>query len=126
MKALKIKGSSDVPQVLFDNKRGKLFMGGSSLPENVIEFFNPIMRWLDEYKSNSTASTSVEFNFEYLNTASTNMMARIIESLQDLKEVNKEITITWCYTTGDYDMKELGLELLEDTSCTYNIVEVKR
>lgn len=125
MKALKIKGSSDIPQVVFDSKRGRLFMGGSSLPENVIEFFNPIMQWLDEYKNNVSASTSVEFNFEYLNTASTNMMARIIESLQELKSYNNDISITWCYATGDYDMKELGMELLEDTECVYNIVEVK-
>jgi hypothetical protein len=125
MKALKIEGSSDIPQVVFDDKQGKLFMGGSSLPENVIEFFNPIMQWLDEYKNNRSISTTVEFNFEYLNTASTNMMARIIESLQDLNSSDNNFSITWCYTTGDYDMKELGMELLEDTGCTYNIVEVK-
>lgn len=125
MKALKIKGSSDIPTVYFDSKKGKLFMGGSSLPENVIEFFQPIMQWLDDYKQNSSTSTTVEFNFEYLNTASTNMMARIIESLQTLKSINSDVSITWCYATGDYDMKELGMELLEDTECRYHFKEVK-
>lgn len=123
MEALNIAGSSDLPQVMFDN--GKLYMGGSSLPENVLEFFNPIMHWLNDYKRNVSVSTKVEFNFEYLNTASTNMMARFIESLQELDSNNKELSITWRYLHGDYDMKELGVELLEDMDCSYTIVEAE-
>lgn len=125
MKVLKINGNSDMPTVYFDNTKGKLYMGGSSLPENVIEFFQPILKWLDDYKKNSSSSTIVEFNFEYLNTASTNMMARIIESLQTLNSINSDVSITWCYASGDYDMKELGMELLEDTECHYHFKEVK-
>lgn len=123
MKTLKINGSSDKPEVVFDNNNGVLFMGGSSLPENVIEFFAPIMSWLDEYINSTTHSTKVEFNFEYLNTASTNMMARIIEALEQLKYNDKQVSITWRYPHGDWDMKELGCELLEDTEVVYDIVE---
>lgn len=124
MKALIIDGSSDKPQVKFDNNKGELFMGGSSLPENVIEFYSPIMQWLDEYAKSTTVNTKVHFNFEYLNTASTNMMARIIEALQQLSENEKNVSITWSYPHGDWDMKELGLELLEDMKVVYDIVEI--
>lgn len=124
MKALKLKGSKDEPKVMFDNQRGELFMGGSSLPENVIEFFNPIMQWLNEYKINATPTTQMDFNFDYLNTASTNMMARIIETLEEVGNQSEDVIINWYYSSGDYDMKELGSDLLEETKCKYNIIEV--
>jgi hypothetical protein len=124
MKTLNIQGSSDLPKVDFDSKKGKLFMGGSSLPENVFEFYNPIIKWLDKYKRNAKTATKVEFSFDYLNSASTNMMAKIISSLQDLKGTCENVDIVWYYCNGDYDMKELGSELLEDSICKYELVEI--
>ena len=123
MKALNIIGTNDKPQVNFDDEKGILFMGGSSLPENVFEVFNPILKWVEEYKNQNSSRTHIEFCFEYLNTSSTNMVARLIESLYDLR--NKcEVEINWYYATGDYDMKELGLDLLEEMDLRYNIIEI--
>lgn len=124
MKTLNIQGSSDLPEVQFDYKNGTLFMGGSSLPENVFEFFNPLIDWLDEYKQNAKITTKVEFSFDYLNTASTNMMAKIIRSLQELNTKCDDVSITWYYYHGDWDMKELGSELLEDSVCKYELIEI--
>lgn len=124
MKSLKINGDSSSPKVLFDYKNGTLYMGGSSLPENVLEFFGPIMEWIDEYKKAEISNTEIEFNFEYLNTASTNMMARVIESLSDLTRSQTALSITWYYCHGDYDMKELGEELLEYSNANYSIIEI--
>lgn len=120
---LEITGDTDSPHVKFDNRSGWLYMGGSSLPENVIEFYSPILNWLKEYKESTQTTTLIEFNFDYLNTASTNIMARIIEFMQDIQSNLNSVKITWYYTTGDYDMKELGSELLEGINCEYQIVE---
>ena len=71
-------------------------MGGSSLPENIKEFYSPIMLWLDEYKKIAKTNTIIEFQFDYLNTASTNMMARIVEALGTMKnDTCKEVFINW-------------------------------
>ena len=123
MKSLNIQGTNDVPQVHFDYKKGNLFMGGSSLPENILEVFNPIMSWVEEYKAQRSSFTHVEFNFEYLNTSSTNMVARLIESLSAIRQIG-ELKITWYYTHGDYDMRELGEDLLEENDLSYEIIEV--
>ncbi len=124
MTTLNIQGSVDLPEVKFDNEKGTLFMGGSSLPEDVLEFYNPIIDWLDEYKENVGMGTKIEFSFDYLNSASTNMMFKIIRSLQDLHSKCKDVSITWYYCHGDYDMRELGSELLEDSVCKYELVEI--
>jgi hypothetical protein len=98
-------------------------MGGSSLPENVLEVFNPLMQWIDEYKNATTSTTKVEFSFEYLNTSSTNMVARLIEKIYELR-LKTSVEFNWYYAHGDYDMKELGLDLLEEMDVRYNIIEV--
>lgn len=121
---LEIKGEKDLPCVKFDHTSGWLYMGGSSLPENVIEFYDPLLKWLEEYKMDAHNTTQFEFNFEYLNTASTYMMARIIRYIEEIKDQSKDVTITWYYNTGDIEMKELGIELLEDSGIKYEITPV--
>ncbi|MCG8701902.1 MAG: DUF1987 domain-containing protein [Bacteroidales bacterium] len=125
MTALSIKGTADEPTIRFDNQSGVLYIGGSSLPANVIEFYAPVFNWIEEYKDQAPCLTHVELNLEYLNTASTNVIARIIDSVQELAEKNRLVTFTWYYCTGDYDMKELAEEIFEDTQCKYETVEVK-
>ena len=122
MERLKIKADKDNPEVFFDGA-GRLFMGGASLPENPKEFFDPILQWIEMYKKNAQSTTYVEFRFEYLNTASTFMMARIIESLADIQKARSGFSLTWYYPCGDYDMRELGEELLERTDIKYTILE---
>lgn len=124
MKTLDIKGDTDQPRVLFDPLTGFLFMGGSSLPENVIEFFDPVIKWVEEYMRNAPEHTMFEANFEYLNTSSTNVIVRIIDLLSDLKKYGKSISFKWIYCNGDYDMRELGEEIFEETELKYQLLEV--
>ena len=123
MKALNIQGTNEVPQVHFDNKKGNLFIGGTSLPENVIEIYSPIMDWVEKYKAERTSCTHVEFNFDYLNTTSTNMVAKLIESISALQQLG-DVKITWYYMHGDYEMRELGEDLLDENNCRYEIIEI--
>ena len=123
MRNLRIKGTEDLPSVEF-SETGKLFMGGASLPENPKEFFDPIMDWIEEYKNKVSTSTQIEFSFNYLNTASTYMMARIVGSLRDIKKSLSKVNVTWYYEPGDLDMKELGSELLEFSDVEFSIVEI--
>ena len=125
MKALHIKGTTDEPTVTFNHSTGELFMGGSSLPSNIVEFYESVFCWIDDYKQQAPGKTHVEFNFEYLNSASANIVVRIIDSLQELVGFDKRISFTWNYCTGDYDMKELALELFDGTECQFELVEVK-
>ena len=103
---------------------GRLFIGGSSLPENIIEFYTPVFKWIEEYARNANELTFVTFQFEYLNTGSTNIMARIIEALQCITKKDKAVRFSWQYFSGDYDIKELADELFDAPGCNYIIEEV--
>ena len=69
MELLKIRGDWKNPSVLF-NPNGKLQIWGRSLPENALDTYNPIFKWLDAYKENPSDNTEIDFKLEYFNTTS--------------------------------------------------------
>lgn len=116
------KGTTDMPFVVFDNKSGELYIGGSSLPENVLEVYSPILEWLNEYSESNTGKTFFRFFFDYLNTASSLMMVKIVSIIKKIS-LKSNIEVDWCYVSGDEDIRELGQELLEDSGLRYQILE---
>ena len=106
MEKLILEGSNDKPKVNLDKDKGYLFIGGSSLPENVLEVYIPI----------------IEFYFEYLNTASSQMIMRILEKCLELKSQCDTLSINWCYSAGDIDMRDFGQEMAELTNYPINII----
>ena len=102
---------------------GKFEMGGISLPENIFDIFNPVTKWLNEYFIAYNQPTTINMYFEYLNTASSRTLMKIIQDLNVMIENNSEVNIHWHFQTGDYDMKEFGLELQDESRCSFNIIE---
>jgi len=117
-----IKGTSDSPFVNFNKESGILLMGGLSLPENVIEFYDPILKWLEKYIEDPNTNTKVEFFFEYLNTASSNVVMRILELITKLENKCKTLEIEWDYLAEDFDMKNTGIEMLDHINLNYELV----
>jgi hypothetical protein len=122
MDNLVFEGSNDKPALNLDKKKGILFLGGSSLPENVLEFYNPVLDWLDRYIDDPNPITKIDFFFEYLNTASSQMIMRIFKKTVELNNVCRNLTINWYYPTGDLDMLQFGQELSEITNYPINII----
>ena len=49
MEALKIEGTENTPHIDLNHNDHSLLFEGDSRPENVQQFFNPIIAWLEEY-----------------------------------------------------------------------------
>jgi len=62
MEQIRIEGSNDSPKIVLDAKQGLIFIGGSSLPENVLDIYNPVLRWLDEYNKDPNPVTTIDFS----------------------------------------------------------------
>ncbi len=122
MEKLILEGSNDKPKVNLDKDKGYLFIGGSSLPENVLEVYIPIIEWMNQYIIDPNPNTIIEFYFEYLNTASSQMIMRILEKCLELKSQCDTLSINWCYSAGDIDMRDFGQEMAELTNYPINII----
>lgn len=110
-----VKGTNDTPEINLDPDSGIIFIGGSSLPENVLEVYQPVVDWLNQYISSPVPTTEVRFHFDYLNTASSHMIMQLMEKLMELQRACEHFTITWYYDKTDPDMRDFGNELIEIT-----------
>lgn len=110
------------PEVKLDKESGKFEFNGRSLPENVKEFYNPIMEWIENYSQEPNDHTKVIFNFEYFNTASSKIILDLIENLKTLKEKGKELDIDWYYLEEDDDMLEAGEDYSDITEIPFNFI----
>mgnify|MGYP003959085331 CR=1 FL=1 len=49
MEQISLIGTPKTPSIKFDAKLGLVEIKGRSIPENSIEFYNPLIDWLDRY-----------------------------------------------------------------------------
>ena len=64
MERLEIEQSEYTPYAILDKINNILELGGRSLPENAIDFFDPIIGWLLQYSKVPNPKTSFNFKME--------------------------------------------------------------
>ncbi|TAF64797.1 MAG: DUF1987 domain-containing protein [Cytophagales bacterium] len=110
MENIHIEGSVRTPYVHFDANSGRLEVAGRSIPENSITFYKPLFDWLDSYMETPKEETTMVFNLEYFNTASSKCILDLLRKLEQLKEKHgsKLVKVKWMFDEGDEDMEESG------------------
>jgi len=113
METLRIEQTDDCPQVILD-PTGKLFeISGKSLPEDVLEFYQPVLDWLNAYKKNPISKTAFNIKLIYFNTASSKMIMDVMLLFEEMVEEGHEVVIKWHSHQKDEDMQEAGKEFEE-------------
>ncbi len=110
MEIIKIAGTEDTPTIHLDLENDILEISGRSLPEDVANFYEPVLTWLDEYSKSPKPKTIFNFKLVYFNTASSKMLLDILMKLEDIHADGNEVLINWHYPEDDEDMEEAGEE----------------
>ena len=119
MKALKIEARDDSPMVNLDKDQGVFEISGKSLPEDVIEFYQPIFDWIDAYAKDALDETVFSFKMIYFNTASSKVILDILMKLEGIAEQGKNVLIKWYALERDEDMAEAGEEYSDMVDLTF-------
>ena len=64
MEKMLVKGNLKFPTIDFNPDSGVFEIFGRSLPENTIDFYSPVLEWIDEYKSSPAKNRSEEHTSE--------------------------------------------------------------
>ena len=110
MSALRIEQADDTPLVIFDSESGQFELSGKSMPEDVIDFYQPVLDWLMSYKGNALDKTVFDFRLIYFNTASSKLILDILMILEEIQESGKAVLVRWHSIDNDEDMQEAGEE----------------
>jgi hypothetical protein len=105
MVKLELKETATTPYVNFDHASGVLKIDGRSIPENVIDFYHPILRWIDEYSKTPAEKTEITLKFEYFNTSSSKRIFDIMKKLEKMAtDTGRRVVINWYYEEDDEDI----------------------
>jgi hypothetical protein len=125
MEAFKIEGSPKTPTVNFD-PAGLVELKGRSIPENSIEFYKPIIAWLDEYNGSAKEETAVNIQLEYFNTSSSKCILDVFKKLEAIHNGgNSKIVINWHYEEDDEDMLEAGEDYQAIINVPFKMIEIE-
>ncbi|MBS3769493.1 MAG: DUF1987 domain-containing protein [Bacteroidales bacterium] len=124
MESLSIEGTNKTPSVKLDPVSGVIEIKGRSIPENSIEFYRPIVEWLDEYAKNPNKKTTVNVQLEYFNTSSSKCILDIFKKLESLKKSRNEVIINWYYEEDDEDMLESGEDYESIIRIPFKMIEI--
>lgn len=124
-KKLEIEATNKSPYVMFDLEKGLLEIKGRSIPENSVEFYNPLMKLLDEFAHNPSApKTQVNIHLEYFNTSSSKCLLDIFKKLESINEKGSEVIVNWHFEEDDEDMQEAGEDYQAITNLKFNMIQV--
>lgn len=122
MEPLIIKATEDTPEIRLDAQEEVFSITKSSLPENAVEFYRPIIDWINEYSANPNPETVFEFNIEYLNTASSKQVFEVIMAINRILNKGK-VKVRWHYDSIDEDMLGLGTRFSNLVKVDFEFVE---
>ncbi len=108
MNSLYLAKTSKTPEVTFDPKSGTFEIIGRSIPENSVEFYQPIMDWLDVYQKDNEGGIHLVMKLEYFNTSSSKCLVDIFRKLEKMYQEGHPVLIKWYFEAEDEDMKESG------------------
>ena len=134
MNTLFINGTDYTPTVNFDPEKGIFEISGESRPENARSFYEPIIKWLEEYSMvlywkkntlNDKSTFKLDFKFQYFNSTSAKYILDIFYALEKMKAQGYKILINWYYEEGDNDIQEAGEEFLGSVDIPYKMIPFK-
>ena len=124
MENIVLEGTPKTPTVKFDAS-GTLELSGRSIPENSIDFYKPLMDWLDEYSTAPSEKTVVTVALEYFNTSSSKCILDVFKKLEKITQAGSSVVINWHYEEDDEDMLEAGEDYQAIISIPFKMVEVE-
>jgi hypothetical protein len=102
-------GEFDQPSVHFDVSSGICELSGESYLENTIEFYDRLMKWLDQYMAEVQGPVTFNFKLTYFNTSSSKKILHLMLKLKKYQDAGGKVTVSWHYNKDDIEMEE-GIE----------------
>ena len=125
MERISIEGTPKTPTVNFDHEKGVIEIKGRSIPENSIEFYQPLVEWLEKYSEIVKGTSNVNIQLEYFNTSSSKCILDVFKKLELIHKKTSNVVINWFYEEDDEDMLEAGEDYQSIINVPFKMVEVK-
>ncbi len=124
MEPISIEGTPKTPTVKFDSIQGLIEIKGRSNPEHSLEFYKPLIDWLEEYAKGPGNNTIVNIQLTHFNSSSAKCILAVFKKLEAIYKAKHEVVINWHYEEDDEDMKEAGEIYKFMTGLPFKMIEI--
>jgi hypothetical protein len=133
MEPLYIEPTEFTPKVFFDPENSVFEISGFSRPENVIGFYRPILKWLEEYNERVLSQNinfdksilTINMKMTYFNSASSKFLLDILLEFMKFHSKGNKVEINWYYEDGDDEIQESGEEISDMLGYPFNFISYK-
>ncbi|SMO77397.1 protein of unknown function [Saccharicrinis carchari] len=125
METIVREGTPKTPSIRFDGEKGIIEIKGRSIPENSIEFYKPLIDWLEEYSAQDQDQTAVNVQLEYFNTSSSKCILDLFKKLEGLYKKGQKVEVNWYYEEDDEDMFEAGEDYQSIINIPFKMIEME-
>jgi hypothetical protein len=131
MENLIMEETEFTPSIFFNVNEHEFILKGVSRPENVQEFYEPALKWLNEYEKTILGSIDapsdvllkITFHFSYFNSSSSKMLLQLLNFFAKQQDNGFKVIVDYYYDEGDDQMLEDGEELQEILNIPFNFIE---
>ena len=122
MENIILQPTPKTPSVKLDAQSGIVEIKGRSIPENSLEFYKPLIEWVEKYSADSQSETNVHIQLEHFNTSSSKCL---LDFFKRLETINNKVVINWYYEQDDEDMLEAGEDYEAIINVPFKMIEVE-
>ncbi|MBI5219268.1 MAG: DUF1987 domain-containing protein [Bacteroidia bacterium] len=123
MELFSLNGTEETPAINFNPFTGIFEIKGKSRPEYSIEFYKPLMNWIEEYARKPQKITEVNVRLDYFNTSSLMCILGVFKKLEAISKAGNEVVINWYYEEDDEYIFEAGEEYRSSVSIPFNLIK---
>jgi len=123
LESLLIEKTQNTPEVNFSGN-GVLSIIGESTPTLEINFYEPVIKWLDTYLKNPAECTTLTIELSNINVSTSKRLLFLFYKLQELSESGKKVIVNWQYDYLNDKMLEIGEDYAFMLDITFNFIEV--
>lgn len=105
MKDILLEGTAKTPEVKFSIDPISMSLSGRSIPENSIEFYKPLLDWVDQSIQSHDEEVCISVKLEYFNTSSSKCLMDLFKRIEKAAPM---ASVDWYYEEEDEDMLEAG------------------
>lgn len=110
---MNITATKNTPSVEFTPLTGTLLLRGSSMPENALEFYRPIIDWTRAHLATPGASLNLRMELRYFNSSSMKSIFLLLETMRNAIANGAQGQVEWLVEDDDEFMLESGQTLME-------------
>lgn len=107
--AFQVKETTTTPFILID--KGKITIKGRSIPDDSLEFYEPVLDACKEYVENPPNHTDINIHLDYVNSGSKKFLTNMLTVFENSYLNGIDYMVNWYYDEDDESMLDLGKDL---------------